>query len=282
MGLSLRSTKWGCWRDSDHSGKNPFNLVAELLGSRQRAQELLGTVGGAISTPWEELAALLEGAPVDVGAEQQDVPDSFELLSEYKQHPALEYLFERGYKNPRKASDKFGLWVSEDSTWKNRIMFPIRSHAGTLLGWTGRAYTRSSIKYKVFPTGPAASGLVYVPRRPKRIENTLIVEGPFDGTAAASVLPNTLVCVVQGIATHSDTVVTLAAEASRGDRTFILFDRGAEAQALRLAESLPFLSPMVVSATEYDDLGDHFRDDRKGLRTFLNGLLNSGSSAGIT
>lgn len=274
MGLSLEGKGWGCWRDSDHSGKNPFRLVAELLGSRQRAMDLLKQQGGVPATTWDELNEMLTEEAVPATIEPMDRPSHMERLSGYKSHPALRYMKQRGFRKPAKTAKRFGLWVSRDRNWKGRIIFPITTKTGELLGWTGRAYGVSKVKYKVYPTGEGASGLVYAVQRPDKPEAVLIVEGPFDGLAAASVLPQVLVLVVQGISNHNSTLVALSNECPAGCPVHILFDRGAEAQAMALASRVPFLQPTVLVATEYDDLGEHFEHDSKGLRRFLQKELN--------
>lgn len=259
----------GCWRDPTH-WMGSTELIATLAScSWGRAKEILdsGDIATEATTARALLASILQ--PEEATAQALELsplrfPRGFQRFagnSQKGRKPFDAYLRARGFSDPVRLTEDFGLRWSMEGRWKNRIIFPIWRE-GKLVGWTARAIGYAKAKYIAEPPGDAMQLLLWESRPVEKGDVLVLVEGSFDALKIADVLHDDIVAAA--LLTNSAgpekraRIFELAGEAKR---TIVLLDAGAETKALRLQSELAVLKPTLLFCPPgVDDPGDLSRD----------------------
>lgn len=198
MGISLDGKGWGCWRRSDHRGRQPARLVAALLNcSMERAYQIVGISSNIIG---EDFLAQVNNTLAPPGEPERAgklaMPDEFRLLAgRPSARPYNNYLRKRGFADPASLARDFDLRYCTRGPYHGRIIFPIRFQ-GELMSWSGRSiYPTEPMRYKVLSSkperaekeglglarGPNSHYLLFYDELVKAKARALyICEGPFD------------------------------------------------------------------------------------------------------
>lgn len=205
MGVKLRGRRWHCWRNAQHTGSDPAELIQQLLGcSRAEARALARdgdvTVGLQDHEITSQLRAHLgEDAPRRsaeflLRAEQvRPLTDSGVLVE-----PFLNYLRGRGYTGAMLEwlIDAYDLHYATRGPYRSRIVFPIKDRHRNVLTCVGRSIRRhDELRYLAHPMTQrgnfAQAALVDTKRmllglpllwRAENPQVLVICEGPFDAT----------------------------------------------------------------------------------------------------
>lgn len=275
MGLRLSDAAWGCFRDPTHRGKNPTKLVAALKGCS--FIEAKGLVEGK-ETPGTQSVAWLKQQLLGLDQEEPDLP-TIEYPKEFRPFKGeggwvekrfLYYLRDRGFHRPLALSKSYDLRFAVTGEFNQRLIFPL--HRGmNLVGWTGRAVSPSSVRYKTHPAGKGVRNLIFNEllafREPRK--NLVVVEGPVDalkldfygekaGVRAVALL---------GLTLGAGKLERLGDFRKIYDRIILLLDSEALSQNLRMEKELAVLGvefrPGVLGS--YKDPGEIPPDDLPGI-----------------
>mgnify|MGYP003108609928 CR=1 FL=1 len=252
----------GCWRDPSH-WLSPAALLSELTGmAYQKAKDQVSGDGDRTSTTAELLRALSppESQP-KTELQPLEMPSTFQRFtgSTGREEPFARYLRERGLHYPQELSRDFDLRWCGSGRWAPRIVFPIyRDQDGLLVGWTSRAIGPARARYLAHPEGDAMERLVWQSSPEVAGATLVVVEGPFDALkVAAAGVPD--VVSVALLTNHAGPakLSRLVSLGRQAERTIVLLDEGAEAQALDLASDLAVIhASLEFVPPEFSDPGE--------------------------
>lgn len=158
LGISLEGSGWSCWRNrAQHSGKSPLRLIMRLLVvPYAKAREIAGLDDSYIDPEgFDAVAARIMGKdqtlvkPDDserrflaLDSEFQDI-----AMSRARTRHHWQYLYDRGFDDPDRLCDEYGLFAGVSGEWIGRIILPYLQD-GELVTWTGRAIRDATIRYR--------------------------------------------------------------------------------------------------------------------------------------
>lgn len=251
MGLKLdpRDPQWGCFRNATHRGRDPSRLVAMLLHvSHAAAQQVVADSAPPVDSLDETLHRLrnLSGHAQDAAGSvvrALPMPDSFQPLRRAEPYAErfFEYLIDRhfGRADVEDVAERYQLHFALTGPQAWRLIFPVRSERGELIGWTGRALTKNPRIRYLAREEMGKDWLLVSPRtEPARV--LIASEGPVDflkldyygrpfGVEAVATM---------GTAITPAQFIQLARKARNYERVYSLFDPEAFAQNIRLASEL--------------------------------------------
>lgn len=243
LGLSLDvgHPVWGCLRNSKHRGLNPTRLVAKLLHLPYSAAMDLVDKAAPPVDDFDVAVERLRGDVVEQSKEKKwsrvvQLPDMFRRLfnGSYGKR-FVDYLTHRGFHDALGVAHQYDLFycLTGDFAW--RLIFPVVDN-GVLIGWTGRDI-RGGAKLRYRASDGLGKDVLMSFSTPASV--VMIVEGPVD---ALKIDYYGQPFGVSGIATMGTAVTEkqkrLIGKIARNTPTCILFDAGAEAQSLSLADEV--------------------------------------------
>ena len=246
MVLSLASHKpyWGCWRNRQHKGFHPAFLVAKLLHISSKAAEALVTGEREVyDDEWQNLVARVtigrklaapEPRPVTI-----TMPRFCEPIRDDEFHdPFLDYLEDRGFKNPVKVAKDFDLHCALMGDYCFRIIFPIyhQDHLVNLVGRdiTGNAKLRYKAAGKHEAGRPLDECLFNYDEAICGGEFLWICEGPFDALKILTYANTRHTAIAMFGMPKRQQIVMLAELSRRFKHTLLALDHDAVSQALTL------------------------------------------------
>lgn len=247
LGIASTGDVYGCWRNSKHSGRKMWRLVAALLHcSYKEAREIAGEVDTHI--PHEPNFSKQVQRMLTPDKTNTKTPASESLLEEWDSAYDLmdkritagrdyrSYLRNRGFINLRTLSLAFEIRYATSGKWKNRILFPIR-YNDSLVAIIGRSiYPNAQYRYIASDEHSGLKDFIYQQDEIAQGGKALfIAEGVLDCIKLSGMLKENMkvTCAFSNNLSRSQTArISLCAR--RFDKVFIVFDRGAESNALRL------------------------------------------------
>jgi len=253
LGIDLKVSRWGCWRDSDHRGMNILRLFAFISGEPLHILEQ--RYSGASALYVDDLEdkfyrALYKKEETKIRTELQ-LPSGFAPVSQSMPDRFVNYLGERGF--VRDWVDKLSEWgigyitesqLKDGSIIKDdRVVLPIYIE-GNLVGYTGRSINPKS-KLRYLSSKGFQPNAAFYDKLLKGGNILLIQEGFFDAIKfnifaknvnATAVFTNNL----------SDKLTALQFQVAnltkRYEHAFVFLDKNSMKQTLNLALklSLPF------------------------------------------
>lgn len=172
LGVSLRSTAYFCFRNSEHGGRSAGWLLRHLGATSDEAESLLKEYSDGAEIPVTKSAA----RPDDITRDWR------------KFHPAsgsdacMDYLRSRGFSEPVVTSQRYGLRYAPIGKWARRLILPVTLD-GSVVSWTARAIDEDR-RPKYLMQSVVFPGLVYMPRLSR--DTMVIVEGPLDALKIAA------------------------------------------------------------------------------------------------
>ncbi len=251
MGLLLDSANpvWGCFRNSNHAGRNPARLVAALLGVRLTAAELIVNATGPELSDFEAAVNML--CPKGEIAQEQPesrkhrsltIPPEFRRLGEEKGHYSdlfFQYLSQRGFSESHwwNLTQQYPLYyaITGEQAW--RLVFLVYDEQNRLAGWTGREIRKGAkLRYRASDDLGKDVLLGWHFDNP----DIIVCEGPLDalkldycgrdmGVAA---------CATMGTAFTSGQVSALRRLKRAGKRLHLCLDPDALGRNMELADEL--------------------------------------------
>lgn len=296
MGVNLISGAWGCWRNTNHRGKDFVKLVSKLEGvPYQQAAKIVGK-GARIRKDFD-FDALEDVATGKVfGVQKTDeyngsvrgalLPESFRLFHKGPQIAKFWlYMHSRGYtrRQIKTLSDKYNVGYDWKGKFTDRILIPY-SVNNNIVAWTGRSIGNSEVRYlsSSLRRGEGTENLknlVFNYDSAERGGRLLFVcEGPMD-VLKVDFFGEPLKCHAVGLSSMTmeagqlDMVVRLSMEY---DKIAILLDNGEWYNQQHLSSQLSMLGDKVLVAElpeEVKDPGDLTELEvknlcRKVLKTF--------------
>ncbi len=266
LGLSLKTGRFYCWRDSRHCGSDSaFALAHVAVISYEQAVAEIGKVG---VSPGETIAELSERFSGLLRKKHSRVYEDLEWAKEMflptQQHGAgfLKYLSRRGIEGGSLVFADYNMRVAISGRFAYRILFPAYTKSMRQIGWTGRTVSHDcKARYLSHPDGRALGSAVFCHRVITSISGGVLVlcEGPFDALALDQVgrRYGVRAVAVFGVSMGLAQLGVLMELADSFDRLFILFDRGAMGSAERLRASLSAFSPKILRLPSFvDDPGE--------------------------
>lgn len=287
LGIELSKGWFGCWRDSDHRGKNVARLVQALIGcSWSQAITIAGQSPNRLSgfDAWAQTAfrAPTKQSRLDCCAGIV-LPKEFKALSptiqSSIQNPYLQYLASRGFgpEDLDEVCTYYNLYYCPSGKWRGRIIIPIY-YKGMLVSWTGRSIFKSEkIRYKTLSANPntandngdPCSGITanhllldydFLMQNGSKTNKTrlFICEGPFDAIKLDTLGHRYNIratCLFTLAPTQEQ--LALLADLAPYYEYHILLDRAAYHNALGLQSKLSVFHPVVdILPAGYDDPGE--------------------------
>lgn len=255
LGILENGTLWGCLRNSEHRGRNPYKLILQLTGSAARTKELLRV----FATPD------YRGTFADVP--RTDTPMSLPtgvkpLDSENAEcAPFLRYLTRRNI--PLVVAMQYDAHYATYGDYAHRICIPARDYRGVLTGMTARAIYDADIKSLTCRQDGCVpkTAILYGEQLLSRACSVVLVEGAFDAMAVMRMNRgyNLVPLAVGTNSLHRDRVARL--HMLNGIFKFanvaVLFDRDSERHGMTAARDLMPLVAKFVSLPEgVDDPAD--------------------------
>lgn len=273
MNVSLLGRGYACWREAEHRGRNEAYLVHALLGIPLReARRIVYGEDDYIPTDEdfiEEIERLLGERPERSTRASLDIPDDWRRLygESSNKSPArlvvFQYLTSRGYPihDAEAIAHRYNLHYALREPWARRVIFPIYDDKGNVVNFTGRAISKQSrIRYKTLTGEHAVNRMSQCILDYQRLVKTkgsvlVVCEGPFDAlriTWMGEPFGIYATCVFTQNVSDGQ-AEKLQRIAPNFSRKVVLFDRGAEMQAIRAQFQLNFER---VELPESYDVGD--------------------------
>jgi len=265
LAINTLGKGWHCWRDTQHVGRSPVRLVAQLAGiSYAEAAALTGVNVPALSSDFaSQVRAMLEPSQV-----AKEPPSQLALLPEFKEFkpstmakPFYEYLKGRGFSSEwitNRSTSAYGLRWCVHGKFRYRIIFPIR-HNKQLVNWTGRTIAGADLRYLTLSAdedaepravGPITNYLLWYDQLAQSKSDTLVIcEGPFDALKVRYLGRSqgiTATCLFTAGITEAQKAL-LYDLVPRFKRTFLLLDSEMWARAENLASDLTVLGIKTVA-----------------------------------
>ena len=193
MGVSLDPPYvYGCWRNSDHRGKNIAFLFSHLFNiSYSRAKELVGDNARIdLDNFFDDISNIFNVQENTMEVGEVILPEGFRHLYDYRNSvsakPYINYLKNRGFPEVEDMAVMYDLGYAISGEYAHRIILPIYNEDMELLSWTGRSIQENPhLRYKSasYKKGEGYNLKDYV-FHPPNIEETdrvlVVTEGPFD------------------------------------------------------------------------------------------------------
>lgn len=278
MGVSLTGKGWGCWRKSNHRGRDNAKLVRFLLGcSYAEASRIVGNNTITFSDTFESEMERMIKANSKEKREPLTLPKEFKKFTGLpSSRPYVRYLKRRGFKDRHieLLTTSYGLRYCTKGAYKGRIIFPVR-YDGDLVTWSGRSiYKEATIRYLTLSyqyekassegyspaMGPITDYLLWYDKLMRTKSDTLyIVEGPFDA-AKVTVLGRRLgicaTCFFTKMPSRNQ-IELLHELLPRFKKKALLLDEGTLAEALSVKSELISLDlKLAILPQGFDDPGE--------------------------
>ena len=273
LSVSLRGEGYNCWRDDSHKGRNSAYLVRALLRvSTAEANTIVYGYGGNILPDEDFVTTVKRLLKVeDVKRKTSlEIPSDWRPLSKPTKSIAqtliYSYLKSRNYSQHdiEAMATRYDLHYATQGPWARRVIFPIRDHYGRIVNFTGRAISkRAIIRYKTTSRDTAAADMSeclfdYYNLTRTRGKALIVCEGPFDAfrlTWIGEPFGIFATCVfTQNVSeVQADKLIRLA---SNFERSFVLFDKGAELHAIKAQFRLGFDRIKMPQYPNVKDPGD--------------------------
>lgn len=274
MGISLKGSGWGCWRNTTHRGRNPAKLVQALLRcSWEEANSIAGR-GGRVVSGLRGIMDRLQGKVFSDTPKALVMPEYFKPLVQ-ENSPHWNYFRGRGFKHQEieDLSEKFDLrmvWGGM-GLWSWRIIIPVYNEDGDLVTWTARSISDKGLRYRTLTADPAKAEedklvaihpisdcLLGVERLFTRKKILVVVEGPFDCMRMAleeDQYPVHVTCLFgKGVSeAQRDLLIRLR---PFYDDVYLLLDPDASLDSLRVISDLRAVNVALFRLRNADDPGD--------------------------
>jgi hypothetical protein len=185
LGLSLKSSVFGCWRDPSHSGRHPAKLIAALLNVSQEEANILTRQYFKLSL--KDLGKGKEGTATGVVRPSTFFDFTFKDRLE---NQFLNYLEGRGV-DSRWAVQRYGMKYCVAGQYAHRIIVPLTIN-DKWVTWTARGIGDQNPKYKMPGIADGAkmqpSDMFFDADNLRGGRLLLITEGVFDSIKINSVM----------------------------------------------------------------------------------------------
>lgn len=289
MALNPAAPVWGCMRNPEHRGKSPVRLVMALLAcSLLHAMSIVNS-----SAPeFDDFEKLVHDMQTrDLEAElvvAKRPPGTLDFLPEFREvRPSgiggrfMAYLRDRGLEPTSAVVNKYGLRYAVTGPFKYRLIIPFYS-GSKLVGWTGRALGRASLRYSTLSASEEVAKDRGLPQALVDVDEyvmqdhlvhmgndvLVICEGPMDYIKLDFFKPSpaiTVTCIF-GMPKGKQ-VESLANAARKYRKVLVLLDADAFSVGFKLATDINELSGTFCQAVEVPakDPGEMTPDQIKKL-----------------
>lgn len=147
---------WRCWRNYQHGGRHPQQLVQVLIGcSYAEAQRITASIVMPTNDQLANIATMFDKPAAEI-ARTLEMPPEFKPLSNKGTcKPYVTYLRNRGFvEDPALLHHMYGLHYASRGAFKGRVLIPVH-YKGKLVSWTGRTiWPVEQQRYKSLTTDP--------------------------------------------------------------------------------------------------------------------------------
>lgn len=284
MGLNLEDASWGCWRNSQHRGKNPVRLIAALAKcSFADAEKMVkeGTPEAAVGLDKLKQLAQGLGQKKEKKVRKYDpvkYPKSFHKVNTaYFGRRFRRYLMTRGFRREElvKLCRHYQLRYCLVGQFKHRVIFPFLRE-GEMIGWTGRAIAKAENRYLSYPSSEVVKHLLFNSHYAETAQFKrvlVVVEGPLDCIKLDFYLQEYGIHVVGllGVSTTVQQIAELLRIGEAYDMVVFMLDEEALARSLDLQSAASKLNAKIqTDCMGFDDPGDmREKHVRKLAKKFL-------------
>ena len=255
MGLSLDSTKWGCWREKDHRGISPAKLIRELLKCSH--SEAMG-----LARTYFEWNGTFIGRKEDISFVSISKPPEFHpfTFNDRNESHFINYIENRGL-DPEVIARRFDLHYAMQGNFSWRLVTPIKFEHRWYT-YVARAISKQDpIRYKACPkeittTRPADFLFDYDNLSGGKL--LVVVEGLFDVFKISSTfIPGVHATCLFGKVITSHQILLLQKLALKYDKIAISLDPDAYAGGVQMLINLQwFISNLIFIPVNTCDWGD--------------------------
>jgi hypothetical protein len=274
LGINVANDAWGCLRDASHRGKAARTLIKAILKcSSQQANSLVKQYSNSDPDTLDKALKYLQSDLLDGDVAtkilQERLLDTYLEFNKIKARGVTKrffnYLHNRGFDNPERLSEKYGLRCALTGRYKDRIIIPIYMNS-ELLGWTARAIGEVRQAPRYLMTSDEVKSTIFNYDNLKHGGKRLfIVEGPFDAIKLDNFKFNgngvgyRATCTFGTSLTLSQ-LALLRSLIKRFESSWILFDRGAEGPARHLQDWLGQDAKVAEMPDGFKDPGEFDHD----------------------
>ena len=267
---------WFCFRNREqHKGRRPHRLLMRLLGCSYDTIQSLLKGRSDLQSLRERLNDDKTPPPAKASVNNQ-VERNMPKISAIETHQRFyRYLETRGYDaiHIHMLAATYDLRCALSGRFKNRIVFPVKVR-GRVIGHTGRCVDNGRLRYLSYPGSAIKQHLLWydlmrkehtLPQRSRKgavsTRSLYICEGPFDAmridyVARASGLNDRATCLFTTSATPGQ-IDEIHKLKKKFTAIYILFDKGALTQAMRLRAQLVGCKTTITQLPEgIEDPGD--------------------------
>lgn len=237
LGLSLTSSKYGCWRNKQHRGRNPVRVIKLLLGCDwENAKTIAESYfeGSVISTEVKKRCQNFNAVnpPVDF----MPFDGKMRVENQFQQ-----FLIDRGVA-PSWAISRFGLQWSISGESRYRIVIPITIY-GALMTWVARSISNNVrpkyIAGKAPETPHKSSDFLFDYDNLSGGRMLVVCEGAFDAIKVASCMqPGVHATALFGTSLSDHQMNLLIDLSDRYEYIVVVLDRDAQHEAQKLVDQL--------------------------------------------
>jgi hypothetical protein len=262
MGLALDSTAFGCWRSSEHRGRNPVRLIQELLGCDKDDAISLARLYFQVN-----FGPHINQPPAAETRETKPVPkpeEFFPFTGNPLEKKFTEYLEGRGL-DPGYVCPRFNLHWAYTGEYKHRIIIPL-TRSGQWLAWQGRLIGGEGARYWASHDDNKITDFLLDYDNLKGGETLVINEGAFDSFKIAScLLPSVQVtCLFSKVVNAGQQRRALIELLPKYERVLIALDADAQADSIKLTRFLStFCANVDYILPTMKDFGDMSKSEIK-------------------
>lgn len=266
LSVSLSGKGFRCWRQPQHSGRNPAKLIQALLNcSWEQANVIAGHEKSLPNDFMQKVKSSLLKQVVETKKNKLELPIEFKQFTILPSGRIyVDYLRSRNFTDENIFVDtkKYGIYYASQGLYKGRVIFSI-IQSYKLVGWTGRTiFPSEQVRYKTlthdlekakergeFPApNPISYYLLFHDRLMSSNANTIVLcEGPFDAWRV-NLLGESLGVVATCFFTSmlSEQQLNLLHEIlPKFENKYLLLDEGTFSKAARIRSDLVALDVIV-------------------------------------
>ena len=210
---------FSCWRDASHKGGKPDRLIAALLGVTQGRARVIAAAFTQSSPDEFNAPAGFKTAPESpqpVRLPKEFIPIEFGKLT----HKFWQYLWNRGFDDPYKVAEQYGLLACLSGRWSGRLIIPVNH-----VGWQGRALRTGKDTPRYLTSSPEIKKVLF--NQDAKGDVLFICEGPMDSIKLdfyGQAYGARATCLF-GATPTTEQIHLLSSIASRFKRIVLLFDQ---------------------------------------------------------
>jgi hypothetical protein len=281
MGINLETGMWGCWRSSEHRGRDIRYLIIKLINcSIVEAEYLLDIRNNILNE--EDLMQLFNASfstTKDNKVKKYGGQDTLVLPVNFHWPQGLftKYLSYRGFEDLTFFVEKYKIYSCLFGDWRYRLIFPIYFRS-KLVTWIGRSIaTNPYLPYMDLSIEESVRHSKYCLYNFDNLvggDILFITEGIFDALKLDYYSPDRVNATCIFTKTMRNEQAYLLYEiAPKYKKLVLMLDTDAQQEAFKIVQDLGFISNILLGTLPLN-VKDPGELSEKGVKTLVKGVFN--------